>query len=1144
MGTLNIFIDDSVGEQLGYDRPVVALEDFIAPANLGAATKFVRAGNASSLDVDCIDANLNQVSAKISVWCSGAARFVRLQIDAINPSHNPHFPTSGALSDGTILWAIDTRTMQIRVTHRAGVSEELVSFTAELGPYIESIHEADRQAFESQVQACIQAGEDMHLSFRVVRPTGEVRLLEAFARAVRQDDTTIEVVGMTIDVTSRMQASHALAQESARLEHALAASKMGIWEWDVQADHVTWSEKIAEIFGISLDEFAGTLDAFSEFVHPDDAVHVQSTISDFLSGISPEYVIDHRIIRPGGEVRWIEGRGNLTRDEAGAPAVFIGTLWDATTQRLERDRVRQIEHELVRASGRLKLATEAAGIGLWEVNLNTFVASWDAQMCRLWGMELDCYLGPRTAWGDAFHPDDFAAVDDIMGAVEDGQATSSFRVVLPDGTIRHILSFAQVVSESGMAPRLVGLCIDVSERKEAEVRERNRNRVLEALVSTASVEEVLGVLVTVLEEEEDHSRFGFMLVDASGKFLDNAAAPSMPGFYLDAIDHLPIGAGQGSCGTAAFLREPVIAEDVQVHPNWGQYRDLAASAGIRASWSIPILGPNGRLFGTLGMYSGTARLRDDDLLRRMTAAADFAALAIERKRAEVSAKNREQLLQSMGEIAGMGGWEFDLLSQVRTWTNEMNKIHGLDPDSSEQDVLGLYTPESQVRIQAAMAHTAQTGEPWTMELELDTAAGQHVWIRSDGRAQYVDGRIVRLFGAAHNITAQKLAERDYLRLQEQLLHSQKLESIGRLAGGVAHDFNNIVSVILGHAELAMETVSEGSELMEDLNEIRLAAERSAALTQQLLAFARKQPMTPVVVNINDTIAVMVNMLRRLIGGQIALSWKSEPDLWSVYVDPAQIDQILANLCVNARDAIDTRGTVNISTTNVVLDEEAAAGLDDCPPGPYVCLSIADDGCGISTNILENIFEPFFTTKGIGMGTGLGLATVYGIVKQNGGGIRVESQVGVGTRFEVYFPKEGGTDTTIRDEVVEHIPTRLFSTVLLVDDEPSLLKVATRMLKGLGHQVYAALGPDEAMRLAAEIGTIDVLLTDVIMPDMNGKELSEALAPLHPEMRIVLMSGYTAEVLEEEGVQRGTLFLQKPFSLSELGEVIMAALNPV
>ncbi len=497
----------------------------------------------------------------------------------------------------------------------------------------------------------------------------------------------------------------------------------------------------------------------------------------------------------------------------------------------------------------------------------------------------------------------------------------------------------------------------------------------------------------------------------------------------------------------------------------------------------------------------------------------------------------------MGQIAETGGWELDLLSGVRTWTNQMHKILDLNPDTSVRTVLELYTPESQRRLKSAMKRATETGDPWSLELELMTPIGRHVWIRSEGRAQSAGGRVVRLFGAVQDITSKKMAEIEYVKLQEQLLHAQKLESIGRLAGGVAHDFNNIVSVILGHAELAMETVSEGSELMEDLKEIRLAAERSAALTHQLLAFARKQPMSPVLVNINDTIAVMVNMLRRLIGGQIALSWESEPDLWSVFVDPAQIDQILANLCVNARDAIGKRGSVKISTANVILNAVDIAGFSECVPGSYVCLSVADDGAGISEAVLENIFEPFFTTKGVGQGTGLGLATVYGIVKQNKGAIRVESEIGIGSRFEVYFPRHENLDAGKSDRVSERTPIRLFSSILLVDDELTVLKVATRMLEGLGHEVHAALGAKEAIRLAAQLEHIDVLLTDVIMPEMNGKQLSEFLAPVHPEMTVVLMSGYTAEVLAEEGVLQGTYFLQKPFSLSELREVVMEALNP-
>ena len=1140
----NILIEDSVGDLLGYQKPLTRLEDFLRPDCVTSASELVAFAHGTPIPVTCLDVNCRPVEGLLTARRSGDFRFVSLRIGVQSDAGGYDLgPSTGALADGTVLWRLDVRKAEIHVQHKSGQSDELVSFTTHFATWLNTVHVDDRILLDSQLQASIATGSDIHTVVRVIRPDGSSRVVEAFGRAVVHGGITVEVVGMSIDVTSRTALVQVLADQSARLGLTLAASGMGTWDWDIATGVVIWSERVAEIFGIALEDFSGGLEQYESFLHPEDLESVRTTITECLEGTATSYAVSHRIVRPSGETRWIEARGSLIRSETGEPMRLLGTTWDVTDKRQQAERFHRMEVDLERASDRFRLASESAGIGLWEVDLKNRVHTWDAQMCALFAYAADHYVGPADPWMNAVHPEDRdQAIKELLQSIEFGHGTSNFRIILPDGQIRHMVSFGQVISDAE-GTRLVGLCMDVSQRQESEVRERNRNKVLEALVSSSPVQEVLGVLVEVLEEEDSRARIGFMLVDPSGRFLENAAAPSMPDEYLEAAEHLEILEGNGSCGSAAALRSSVVVEDVQTHPYWKNFRDIARRANIGACWSIPIFGPGDQLYGTLGMYFSQPRRRDEGILRRLSEAADFAALAIERKNADVAARNRELLLQSMGAIAGVGGWELDLRSGQRVWTEEMHRIHDMPQATTEWTVLrGLYVEDSKTRLEAAVEHAIATGEPWSLELELDTAAGMNVWIRSEGRAQTVDGVVVRLFGAAQDITEMKRAEREREALQEQLLHAQKMESIGRLAGGVAHDFNNIVSVILGHAELAMETAPDGSELMEDLNEIRLAAERSATLTRQLLAFARKQPMSPSVVNINDTIAGMVNMLRRLIGGRVSLSWVADPDLGQVFVDPAQVDQILANLCVNARDAIEDRGSVKIATANVDVDEDLAYELGECAAGPFICLSVTDDGNGMSDEVVSNIFEPFFTTKGVGMGTGLGLATVYGIVKQNQGGIRVESELGVGTRFEIYLPRDVHSSVVEDLDMAERSRPRLFSTILLVDDEPMLLKVAGRMLEGLGHEVLAALGPEEAIRIASEVGHIDVLLTDVIMPKMNGKELSEALLLEHPEMTVVFMSGYTAEVLAEEGVFDDAYFLQKPFSLNELNEIVIEALN--
>lgn len=394
-----------------------------------------------------------------------------------------------------------------------------------------------------------------------------------------------------------------------------------------------------------------------------------------------------------------------------------------------------------------------------------------------------------------------------------------------------------------------------------------------------------------------------------------------------------------------------------------------------------------------------------------------------------------------------------------------------------------------------------------------------------------------------DISERTQAEMEKFRLQAQLQQAQKLESIGQLAGGVAHDFNNMLSVILGHAEIALMKQETTQELHKHLQEIRKAAIRSAGLTRQLLAFARKQTISPTVLDINETVEGMLKMLRRLIGEDIHLIWRPEAHPWPVKVDPSQIDQILANLCVNARDAIRGVGTVTIETGNRTFSGDDCAHLTDTKPGDYVILAVSDTGCGMEQELLGSIFEPFFTTKEMGQGTGLGLATVCGIVKQNNGFINVLSEPGQGTTFTIYLPRcESGKSAN--ETAVSETVCRGHETILLVEDQPEILAVCSLFLRDMGYTVLIADGPLEAIRLADNYpGDIHLLLTDVIMPEMNGRDLANRLTAVYPDMKRLFMSGYTDNVIARHGVlEEGENFIQKPFSMKDLAVKLRTVLG--
>ncbi|MBU0966788.1 MAG: PAS domain S-box protein [Proteobacteria bacterium] len=385
---------------------------------------------------------------------------------------------------------------------------------------------------------------------------------------------------------------------------------------------------------------------------------------------------------------------------------------------------------------------------------------------------------------------------------------------------------------------------------------------------------------------------------------------------------------------------------------------------------------------------------------------------------------------------------------------------------------------------------------------------------------------------------------DKLSLESQLSQAQKMESVGRLAGGVAHDFNNMLGVIIGHTELALDQMDPSQPLFTPMQEILQAALRSAALTRQLLAFARKQAVAPKVLDLNETVEGMLKMLRRLIGEDINLVWLPDSDLWPVKMDPSQIDQILANLCVNARDAITGVGKITIETQTVTFDEAYCAEHPGFIPGDFVLLAFSDDGHGMDKEILGKIFEPFFTTKGVGQGTGLGLATVYGVVKQNNGFINVYSEPGQGSTFKIYLPRHAAKEEETRKESPAAPDAQGDETILLVEDEAAILRIARLMLENLGYRVLSASTPGNAITVAREhAGEIHLLLTDVVMPEMNGRDLAKKLISLYPELRSLFMSGYTGNVIAHHGILgEGINFIQKPFSMQALAVKVREALE--
>jgi PAS domain S-box-containing protein len=407
------------------------------------------------------------------------------------------------------------------------------------------------------------------------------------------------------------------------------------------------------------------------------------------------------------------------------------------------------------------------------------------------------------------------------------------------------------------------------------------------------------------------------------------------------------------------------------------------------------------------------------------------------------------------------------------------------------------------------------------------------------------GQPIRVDGIVTDITERMRAETERARLEKQLWASQRMDAIGSLAGGVAHDFNNLLSVILSYAGFAMDAVPEGDPLRNDLLEIKNAGERAASLTRQLLAFGRKQVLQPVPLSLNVIATGVEKLLRRVLGEDIDLVQALAADLGLTLADPSQLEQVLMNLVVNARDAMPEGGKLTIETSNVEVDEEYATRHVAVKPGPYVQLAVTDTGCGMDEQTRARIFEPFFTTKEKGKGTGLGLSTVYGIVKQSGGNIWVYSELGRGTTFKVYLPRELSVTApaVIRPSAV---PMRITGTetILVVEDEEALLRISLRTLEAAGYRVLTATNGDEALLVSARhVGDIHLLLTDVVMPRMGGRALAQALSKVRPALKVLYMSGYTDDAIVHHGVlDAGTHFLAKPFTTVDMTRKVREILD--
>lgn len=577
-----------------------------------------------------------------------------------------------------------------------------------------------------------------------------------------------------------------------------------------------------------------------------------------------------------------------------------------------------------------------------------------------------------------------------------------------------------------------------------------------------------------------------------------------------------------------FRRNDVKAMDLDrpsMNEEWLTFA-VGGYRGLFETIKTPMRSPGGELIGVLGIARDITR----------------------RKKTEQSLKETEKKLRQAQEMASLGFWFWDVRTGEVEWSREVYRIFQRDPGTFTPTIESIQAlspwPDDHQRDAELIRKATESDRPGSYEQRFlfpDDTIGYYL---STYQGVYdEEGELTGIKGTVQDITEKKRAEEEQKKMEMRFRQVQKMEAIGRLAGGVAHDFNNMLSIIMGNVELVMDEVDGDSAVGKSLQEIYRAGERSSNLTRQLLAFARKQTIEPQLLDLNTIIDDMLKMLQRLIGEEIDLVWRPGQNLDAVKIDPSQVDQVLANLCINARDAIGGVGKVTIETGHAVFDGEYCRDHPGFVAGRFIMVGVSDNGAGMDKATLANLFEPFFTTKEKGRGSGLGLATVYGIVKQNKGFINVYSEPGEGSTFKLYFPSHRKTAATEFPSEADTTLAGGHETVLLVEDETAILRMSTAMLERLGYRVLAAATPGHALKIAGSGQKIHLLMTDVVMPEMNGRDLAGRVAELQPGLKCLFMSGYTENVIAHHGVlDPGIAFISKPFSRKDLSEKIREVLQ--
>jgi PAS domain S-box-containing protein len=927
---------------------------------------------------------------------------------------------------------------------------------------------------------------DTPLEHLMVALDGSTRDVEGLAIPITWEGApAIEVV--IRDISERRLAQHSAHEWNTRMELARRSGlKIGLWQWDLSSHKIEWSDETCRQYGLTRETFSGRVEDATERIHPADLARVKEAIEKSIAN-STDYAAQYRTVWPDGNICWIDARGSVVRDGS---TRMIGISVDVTE-------FKKTEEVLLESQQNQLQLLNSTAEGIFGLDLDGCCTFSNPAAARTLGYESPDGLVGRFVHRDhhSSRPDGTACVRSFRTGEETHCDSEFFHRT--DGTYFPVEYWSYPTRRNGEIVGCVVTFLDITRRRQAQdalrgSEERYRLFFEQNPQPMWVYEKPSLRFIAVNQSTIDH--YGYSREEFLGMNLrDIRPEEDIPELLEDF-----------SSNRAEGDLAPVI---------WRHRTKDGRIIFVEISDRELVL--DGRSANLVAANDVTDRLRAEDALR-----------ASEEKYREFMENTTFGIYRSAPD-----GRLFDVNPAL---------VSMLGYDSKKELMscnLNTSVYEKQADRAAILEAVRVDHRVQGVVTNWKRKDGSIIVVRLDGKEISKEGRI-----SHYEVTVEDITERRVL--EDQLRQSQKMEAIGRLAGGVAHDFNNALGVITGYSELLQFKLVHDETLHRQAGEILKAGQKAASLTRQLLAFSRKQTLRPQALNLNNVVRDVDKMLRRLIGENIDLVHVDAPDLAVVMADPGQMEQVLMNLAVNARDAMPRGGRLKIESSNAVLDAEIARRYRYVKPGNYAMLSVTDTGCGMDEQVQSKIFEPFFTTKDDGKGTGLGLSTVYGIVKQSGGYIWVDSAPGEGARFRIYLPASANVPES-QTALQTGVPTPHGSeTVLLVEDETSLRELACASLRGAGYNVLEAGSAESALAIVKQFGgRIHLLLTDVILPGISGRDLSSRLSDSYPETKTIFMSGYTDDLLGDHGVLGpDIILLEKPFSNKTLLKTIRQVLD--